>query len=91
LIKLGTKKDHIVEMFILLGELCPIIFQRVTAPRLCIFFEKYFSLQLLLNHFGDIDETWHKERSHCGHVHIVREALFNYFSRSYGLWTWQII
>jgi hypothetical protein len=31
---------------------------------------------------GDFDETWYKERSHCGDVHIVRGPLSNYFSRS---------
>jgi hypothetical protein len=35
---------------------------------------------------GDFDETWYKERSQCGDVHIVREVLSNYFSMSYGPW-----
>jgi hypothetical protein len=39
------------------------------------------SLQLLLNTLDDFDETWYKERSHCVDVHIVREALSNYFPR----------
>jgi hypothetical protein len=46
------------------------------------------SMQLLLNPLGDFDETWNKERSHCVDVHIVKGALSNYFSRSYGSWTW---
>jgi hypothetical protein len=58
-----------------------------TAVRLSVLFT--LTSQLLLNPYGDFDETWHKERSHCGDVHtcIVRGALSNYFSRSYGLWT----
>jgi hypothetical protein len=36
-------------------------------------------LQFLLNPFGDFDETWYKERSHCVDVHIIREALSNSF------------
>jgi hypothetical protein len=30
--------------------------------------------------FGNVDETWYKERSHYVDMHIVREALSSYFS-----------
>jgi hypothetical protein len=42
------------------------------------------SLQLLLNPLGNFNETWYKERSYCKNVHILSEALSNYFSRIYG-------
>jgi hypothetical protein len=57
------------------------------APRLSIFFEKYFVFTTLPKSLRGFDETWCKERSHCGDVHIVREALSIYFSRSYNPWT----
>jgi hypothetical protein len=37
---------------------------------------------LLLNPLGEFDENWHKDRSHCGDVHIVRKALSNVLTRN---------
>jgi hypothetical protein len=53
-------------------------------PGLDLFFEKYFVFATPPKLSRDFDETWCKERSHCVDVHIVRGALFNYFSKSYG-------
>jgi hypothetical protein len=59
----------------------------VTAPGLSIFLENYFVFATPPKPFGDFDETWYKERSHCVDVHIIRGLPSNYFSGSYGLWT----
>ena len=37
------------------------------------------SSQLLLNPWGDLNETWYKERSQCGDFHIARGVLSNVF------------
>ena len=37
------------------------------------------SSQLLLNPWEDFDETWYKERSQFGDVHIVRGVLSDIF------------
>jgi hypothetical protein len=41
------------------------------------------SSQLLLNPLRNFDDTWHKGRSQCGGVNIIRGALSNQFKRSY--------
>jgi hypothetical protein len=48
----GSKKGHDVEMCILYGLSCPIIFQGVSAPGLSISFEKYFVFTILPKPFG---------------------------------------
>jgi hypothetical protein len=45
------------------------------------------SSHLLLNPLGDFDEIWHKERSHCGDMHICKGNPVQLFLRSYGPWT----
>jgi hypothetical protein len=77
--ELGTKKDHNEEMYILLGEPFPIIFQGVMAPGLGYVLLNTLSLQLLLNPIDEFDGTWYKERLHCIDVHIIRGALSNYY------------
>ena len=48
-------------------------------PFICPSVPFTLSSQLLLNPWGDFDETWYKERSQCGDVHIARGVLSNVF------------
>ena len=82
--KLGTKKDHNVEMCILQGECCPMFFKGVRALGLRIFHAKYFVFATPPKPLGDFDETWYKERSQCGDVHIARGVLSDVFLKELG-------
>ena len=50
-------------------------FKGVRVLGLKIFYAKYFVFATHPKHFGDFDETWYKERSQCGDVHIARGVL----------------
>ena len=54
-------------------------FKGVRALGHRIFHAKYFVFATPPKPLGDLDETWYKERSQCGDVHIVRGVLSDIF------------
>jgi hypothetical protein len=65
---LGVWPTFYMPAFKDLGLLC---YTSVVRPSILLHIT--LSSQLVLNHVGDFNETWYKERPHCVDVHFVRE------------------
>jgi hypothetical protein len=82
--RLGTKKDHIVyRRANCKGSPVQLFFKEIWTMDLAFSLKNLLSLQLLLNPLGDFGETLYREGSHCGVLHILREALPNFLKKCY--------